>query len=199
METAAGRRGDAMAQAEARSGVFSGYASVFTQPDLAGDVVLVGAFSRTLARRPPAMVRMLWQHDPGQPLGRWLELREDGRGLFVRGALNLAVRRAAEIHALAMAGDIDGLSIGFRAVEATRDQRSGLRRLSQIDLWEISLVTFPMQPLARVQMAAQDAGAALAHAGDAGTERRMLASLSLMRAACGGAGLQPPPAGMRRR
>ena len=93
---------------------------------------------------------MLWQHDPAEPVGRWLSLREDASGLRVRGRLSLAVGRARELAALMREGAVDGLSIGFRAVEATRDRRTGLRRLLKVDLWEVSIVTFPMQPGARV-------------------------------------------------
>jgi uncharacterized protein len=93
---------------------------------------------------------MLWQHDPAQPIGRWLAIREDARGLLVRGRLNLAVERAREIHALLKEGAVDGLSIGFRVERARRERATGLRRLERLDLWEISLVTFPMLPGARV-------------------------------------------------
>lgn len=141
---------DALAAAAAPPGLICGYASLFDAPDMAGDVVLRGAFAASLARRRPGAVRMLWQHDPGQPVGRWLDIREDARGLFVRGQLNLGVRRAAELYALVRQGALDGLSIGFRAAEASRDAVSGMRRLRRIDLWEISLVTFPMQPGARL-------------------------------------------------
>jgi HK97 family phage prohead protease len=131
------------------AGMFEGYASLFGVADLGGDLVLPGAFSASLARRGAGGVRMLWQHDPAQPIGRWTAIVEDGRGLRVRGQLNLAVARAREIHALMKEGAVDGLSIGFRVERARRD-RAGVRRLERLDLWEISLVTFPMLPGARV-------------------------------------------------
>lgn len=133
-----------------KPGAFEGYASLFGIADLGRDVVLPGAFAETLARRGPAGIRMLWQHDPAEPVGRWTRLREDGRGLRVEGQLNLAVARARELSALMAEGAVDGLSIGFRVVEAARDRRSGLRRLIRLDLWEISIVTFPMLPGARI-------------------------------------------------
>ena len=133
-------------------GAFEGYASLFGVPDLGRDVVAPGAFRDSLARRGAGGVRMLWQHDPGEPVGRWLSLVEDRRGLRVRGRLSLGVARAREIAALIGEGAIDGLSIGFRVVEATRDRGSGLRRLLRVDLWEISVVTFPMQPGATVTL-----------------------------------------------
>ncbi len=130
-------------------GTFEGYASLFDVADLGKDVVSAGAFSASLARRGVGGVRMLWQHDPAEPIGRWLAIAEDARGLRVRGELNLAVGRAREIHALMRGGAIDGLSIGFR-VERARTDRAGLRRLERLDLWEISVVTFPMMPGARI-------------------------------------------------
>jgi HK97 family phage prohead protease len=142
-------------------GTFEGYASLFGVADLGRDIVMPGAFTGSLARRGAGGIRMLWQHDPAEPLGRWLSLTEDHRGLHVRGQLNLAVRRAREVAAMMKDGSVDGLSIGFRVVEA-RPER-GLRRLVKVDLWEISIVTFPMLPGARVgavkRHAAPDAGA----------------------------------------
>lgn len=131
-------------------GAFEGYASLFRVADLGKDVVEPGAFRECLARRGAGGIRMLWQHDPTEPIGRWLDLREDSRGLYVRGRLSLAVARARELHALMRDGAVDGLSIGFRSQRARTEPRSGLRRLEKVDLWEISLVTFPMLPQARV-------------------------------------------------
>lgn len=134
-----------------RDGVFEGYASLFRIPDLAKDVVEPGAFRDSLQRRGASGVKLLGQHDPAEPIGRWLNLEEDGRGLLVRGRLSLAVARAREIHALMRDGAIDGLSIGFRAERSRREPRSGIRRLERVDLWEISIVTFPMLPQARIR------------------------------------------------
>lgn len=131
-------------------GTFSGYASVFGRTDLARDVVEAGAFARSLARRGAGGVRMLYQHDPNQPIGTWLDLREDARGLFVRGRLTRGVGRAAEVLELMRSGALDGLSIGFRTVKAKRDAKAGVRRIVEADLWEISVVTFPMLPEARI-------------------------------------------------
>lgn len=143
-------------------GHFTGYASLFGVPDLGRDVVLPGAFAASLAQRRAAGVRMLWQHDPAEPIGRWLSLREDGRGLRVEGRLNRAVQRAREVEALMREGGLDGLSIGFRTLRASPDG-AGRRRLIALDLWEISLVTFPLQPGARIGAAAPNlAGRGLA-------------------------------------
>lgn len=131
-------------------GAFEGYASLFGVVDLGRDVVLPGAFRETLDLRPPRSVKLLWQHDPSHPLGVWHDIREDGRGLKVRGQLNLAVAKAREIHALMRSGAVDGLSIGFRTEKFRKDAATGVRKLEKLDLWEISIVTFPMLPGARV-------------------------------------------------
>ena len=131
-------------------GTFEGYASLFGIEDLARDVVLPGAFAASLARRGTAGIRLLFQHDPSEPIGVWLDIAEDERGLFVRGRLMPEIARAREVLALVRAGAVDGLSIGFRIVRGLRDRTTGLRRLEEIDLWEISVVTFPMQPAARI-------------------------------------------------
>ncbi len=132
------------------AGAFEGYASLFGAEDLGRDLVQRGAFRASLAKRGASQVRMLFQHDPADPIGSWEDIREDERGLYVRGRLTLEVARAREVHALMKAGALDGLSIGFHTVKAVRDAKTGLRHLKEIDLWEISIVTFPMQPGARV-------------------------------------------------
>ncbi len=134
----------------ATDGAFEGYASLFDRADLGNDIVLAGAFRDSLQRRGAAGIRMLFQHDPAQPIGVWETLREDAKGLFVRGRLLPDVARAREVLALMRAGAIDGLSIGFKAVRARRDRARGLRLIETIDLWEISVVTFPMLPEARI-------------------------------------------------
>ena len=131
-------------------GSFSGYASLFGEVDLAKDRIERGAFAASLAERGAAGVRMLYQHDPAEPIGSWKIIREDARGLYVEGLLSPGVARAREVHALMKTGALDGLSIGFRTVRAKRDPATGVRRILEADLWEISVVTFPMLPSARV-------------------------------------------------
>ena len=131
-------------------GAFEGYASLFYKEDMGRDVVLPGAFRDSLAKRGASGVRMLFQHDPNQPIGTWLELREDARGLYCRGRITPDAARAREVLALMRARAIDGLSIGFKTVRARRDPTRGIRRLEKIDLWEISIVTFPLLPEARI-------------------------------------------------
>ncbi len=138
-------------KALAREGIIEGYASVFDRIDGGHDIVLRGAFARTLAERDPAAIKLLWQHDPKQPVGVIEDLREDARGLHVRARLLLELKRAREALALIEAGALDGLSIGYRAVHAHHDAATGVRVIEEIDLWEISLVTFPMQPAARIR------------------------------------------------
>lgn len=132
------------------AGVIAGYASLFGRVDLGGDVVAPGAFAMSLARRGAGGIRMLFQHDPAEPIGTWQVVREDGRGLYVRGRLALGVARAREVWALLAQGAVDGLSIGFKTERVRRDPRAGVRRLERLDLWEVSVVTFPMLPEARV-------------------------------------------------
>ena len=132
------------------AGVFEGYASMFGAIDLGGDVVERGAFRDTLDKRGAAGVKMLWQHNQSEPIGTWLSMTEDSRGLRVRGKLDLAVARAREALALLKSGALDGLSIGFRTEKSAKNPSTGVRLLQKIDLWEISLVTFPMAPRARV-------------------------------------------------
>ena len=132
-------------------GGFSGYASLFGKVDLGKDVAEPGAFANSLRLRGTSGIRMLFQHDANEPIGTWTEIREDARGLFVRGRLASGVRRAREVRSLMRGGALDGLSIGFRTVRARRDPASGVRRIIEADLWEISVVTFPMLPDARVE------------------------------------------------
>jgi HK97 family phage prohead protease len=129
----------------------AGYASVFGVRDQGGDVVAPGAYAASLAalRTAGRRVKMLWQHDPAQPIGVWDEVREDGRGLHVKGRLLVDVARGREAVTLIGAGAIDGLSIGYRVKRAERGP-DGVRRLLELELWEVSLVTFPMLPEARV-------------------------------------------------
>jgi HK97 family phage prohead protease len=131
-------------------GTFTGYASLFGQADLGRDMVLPGAFAASLRRRGPGGVKMLFQHDPNQPIGVWLEIREDAEGLYVKGQLTTEVARAREVLSLMRAGALDGLSIGYRTVRGRTDAKTGIRSLIEVDLWEISVVTFPLLPEARV-------------------------------------------------
>lgn len=131
-------------------GVFHGYASIFGEVDLGRDAVAAGAFARSLATKTAQGIRMLFQHNPDEPIGHWHNIREDGLGLRVQGQLSLDVAKAREVHALLKSGALDGLSIGFKTVRAKTDPSSGVRTILEADLWEISVVTFPMLPVARI-------------------------------------------------
>ena len=128
----------------------SGYASLFWTRDLNDDVTAAGAFADSLARTGAAGVRMLCQHDGDHPVGIWDEVVEDGCGLFVRGRILEITPQARMCAALVRAGAMDGLSIGFRALKARPDESGRLRVLTEVALWEVSVVTFPMLPGARI-------------------------------------------------
>ena len=129
----------------------SGYASLFGRADQSGDVVEQGAYGLSLGKSVAKgnSIKMLWQHDPAQPIGVWDEVREDTKGLWVKGRILTDVARGKEAAALVGAGAIDGLSIGYRTVKSRKNDAGG-RLLSELELWEVSLVTFPMLPDARV-------------------------------------------------
>jgi len=131
-------------------GEFSGYASLFGKTDLGNDKVAKGAFSKSVRARKPAGIRMLFQHNPDKPIGVWEEIVEDEKGLFVRGRITKDVANGAEVLSLMRSGAIDGLSIGLKTKRSRRDKKSGTREILEADLWEISVVTFPMLPDARV-------------------------------------------------
>lgn len=131
-------------------GIFEGLASTFGNRDMMGDLVEPGAFRGALAR--PTAIKMLWQHDARAPIGVWEGLRETAAGLEVKGRLVLEVQQAREALALLKAGAVDALSIGFSVQRggAEFDRERSLRRIKAVDLWEISVVTFPANPKARV-------------------------------------------------
>lgn len=129
----------------------AGYASLFNRTDGGGDVVAKGAFRNALGRKGAAGIRMLWQHDPSRPIGIWDRVEEDQLGLHVAGRLLTGLDLGREAALLITAGALDGLSIGFRAVRAQKMAGGSLRRLAEIDLWEVSLVTFPLLDAARLK------------------------------------------------
>lgn len=165
-------------------GRFCGYASLFGRMDLSGDVVMPGAFTRTLRLRGAGGIRMLLEHDPKAPIGVWLAMDEDRRGLWVEGRLTPSAD-AAKAGALMRNGSLDGLSIGFRTVGADEDRRMRVRRLTEIDLWEVSVVRSPMLPEARARAAgasrAEAGGIAPGAAVDAGLLARMRRETAILR------------------
>lgn len=143
-------------KSQENDGHFTGYASVFGVVDHHGDQVMPGAFSKTLAKingkngKKTNFPKMLWHHDSRYPIGVWHEIREDKHGLFVHGQLLLDLQQGRETYALMQAGVLDGLSIGFRPVKSRRHQSIKGRILEEIDLHEISLVTFASNPEAKI-------------------------------------------------
>lgn len=130
---------------------FEGHGSVFGNVDLGGDVVLPGAFKRTLASHKKAgtMPAMFWMHQPDQVPGAWSDMGEDSKGLYVKGEL-ADTQLGNEIHTLLKMKAVRGLSIGYRTVESEYD-KDGNRLLKELDLWEVSPVSLAMNPLAKVE------------------------------------------------
>ena len=140
-------------KSDEEEGTFTGYASIFGNKDLGGDVVEQGAFVRSLRNRKAKKVKMLWQHKTDMPIGVYDRISEDGDGLKVSGRLALGTQGGRDAYELLKMGAIDGLSIGYKADPAKQyyDDRRRKRHLKEVDLMEISLVTFPMNPKATIQ------------------------------------------------
>ena len=127
-------------------GQFEGYASVFNNVDRHGDVVMPGAFRKTISENPG--VPILWQHDQSKPIGVTMAIREDNNGLLVKGELNLDTQLGREAYSLLKQGALKGLSIGYQVI---KDDLAGrVRQLKEVRLMEYSLVTFPANELAQV-------------------------------------------------
>jgi uncharacterized protein len=134
-------------------GLFEGYGSVFGNKDLGNDVIEKGAFAKSIKRRTNKGVKLLYQHKSDMPIGVFDEIREDDHGLVVKGRLALKTQAGAEAYELLKMGALDGLSIGFRVnpSEVSYDKRNNKRIIKEVDLMEVSLVTFPMNPQATVR------------------------------------------------
>lgn len=133
----------------ADSGSFEGYASVFNSVDDLGDTVLPGAYADTLKSRTRP-VRMYFNHDSSMPIGKWLDLEEDGHGLKVRGQLTPGHSLASDVKALLAHRAVDGLSIGYRIPPGGSAKEGKIRQLKRIDLFEVSVVTTPAERGARI-------------------------------------------------
>lgn len=133
------------------AGEFTGYASCYGGVDSYGDTITANAYAASLERHKTAGTRpaLLFSHDPAQPLGSWLDMREDSRGLLVRGKLTLAVDRAREAHALMKDGAL-GLSIGYSVIDSEPGPKPGTRILKAVELFEVSLVALPADPNAKI-------------------------------------------------
>jgi len=133
-------------------GVFCGYASLFNTVDLGRDSVAKGAFAKCLKRVKPLSIKLLYQHNPAEPIGIWERIYEDHKGLYVQGRLLPDISRGRDVLSLMRKGALDGLSIGFKTLRSRPIKKGAVRLILELDLYEISVVTFPMHPDARVQM-----------------------------------------------
>lgn len=133
-------------------GTVEGYGSVFGVKDSYDDVIASGAFMKSLSEHKSAgtMPAMLWQHHPSEPIGVWSEMVEDSKGLKIKGRLALDTVRGKEAHALLKMGALNGLSIGFVSKAWQYDKETDIRTLTEVDLWEVSLVTFPANGKSRI-------------------------------------------------
>lgn len=136
----------------AEDGTVEGYGSVFDVQDSYADVIEKGAFAKSISTHKSAksMPAMLWQHDSSQPIGVWTSMSEDDNGLRISGRLAMDTVKGKEAHALLKMGALNGLSIGFMTKQFRYDQETEIRTLTEVDLWEVSLVTFPANTQARV-------------------------------------------------
>ncbi|CAM4078711.1 HK97 family phage prohead protease [Bordetella tumbae] len=135
-------------------GTFIGYGSVFGNLDGGDDIVERGAFGASIERLKSMgrVTPMLWQHKTDEPIGHWAELEEDDHGLKGNGELWIDDAPYARIaHRGMKTRSITGLSIGYGVIRETYDSKSGISLLHELDLYEISPVTFPMNDLARVE------------------------------------------------
>jgi len=137
------------------AGVIEGYGSTFGgEPDSYGDVILPGAFAESLVRhkRQGTMPLMLWGHNAGDlPIGNWTDMAEDGKGLWVKGQIDLDDPVGQRVHRAMKRKSVRGLSIGYEVIESREDEkRRGVRLLEKLELWEISPVNFPANRRATV-------------------------------------------------
>lgn len=135
------------------TGIVEGYGSIFDNVDAYSEIVVKGAFNESLKahKSKKTMPAMLWQHNPDWPIGKWIDISEDDRGLKVSGKLNMKTSRGIDAFEHISAGDITGMSIGYRTEKYEVDEEEKIVTLKEIDLWEISLVTFPANELARIE------------------------------------------------
>lgn len=132
-----------------KTGEFSGYASVFGNVDDGGDIVEKGAFAKTIVE-DFSRIKILSQHDQCElPIGKPLELREDEKGLFIRGKIS-DTQKGRDIQTLLKDGVLNELSIGYDAVDYVIDESTHIRHLKQIKLWEVSIVTWAMNDQATI-------------------------------------------------
>jgi hypothetical protein len=141
-------------KASGEKGIFTGYGSIFGNEDQGSDIMQKGAFTKSLTKRPAQKVKLLYQHKTDEPIGIFEDMYEDAKGLFVKGKLAMGTQKGREAYELLKMGALDGMSIGFRAdpeKQGYNENKRGVRTLKEVDLMEISLVTFPMNESALIE------------------------------------------------
>ena len=141
-------------KATGEKGIFTGYGSIFGNEDQGSDIMQKGAFTKSLENRPAGKVKLLYQHKTDEPIGIFEDMYEDSKGLFVKGKLAMGTQKGREAYELLKMGALDGMSIGFRAdpeKQGYNESKRGTRTLKEVDLMEISLVTFPMNESALIE------------------------------------------------
>ena len=141
-------------KANGEKGTFTGYGSIFGNEDQGSDIMQKGAFTKSLENRPARKVKLLYQHKTDEPIGVFEDMYEDEKGLFVKGKLAMGTQKGREAYELLKMGALDGMSIGFRAdpeKQGYNESKRGTRTLKEVDLMEISLVTFPMNESALIE------------------------------------------------
>lgn len=135
------------------NGTFEGYGACFNNIDGHGEIIAAGSFSQSLQnhRQKGTWPAMLWQHRPDEPIGVYTDMAEDSKGLHVTGHLAMKTAKGAEAFEFLKIRAVSGLSIGFRTKAESRDTKTGGRIITEVDLFECSLVTFPANDSARVQ------------------------------------------------
>ncbi len=139
-------------KAAGEDGTVEGYGSVFGVRDAYDDIIAPGAFMKSLEEHKAAgtLPAMLWQHDSSEPVGVWTEMVEDEKGLRLKGQIAIETTRGKDARALLKMGALNGLSIGFMSKQWTYDRDTDVRTLTEVDLWEVSLVTFPANRSSRI-------------------------------------------------
>ena len=137
---------------EDEKGYFSGYGSIFGNKDLGNDVMVEGAFAKSIASKGAKGVKLLYQHKADEPIGVFEEIIEDPKGLKVKGRLAMGTQRGREVYELMKMGALDSMSIGYKLSPEDYKYSDKLKKrtITNLDLMEVSMVTFPMNPKAKI-------------------------------------------------
>lgn len=130
-------------------GVFEGYASIFGNIDSYRDIVVKGAFNRTINNNKKR-IKILWQHDMREPIGKPVEMHEDEKGLYMKAKLCMGTPAGQKCFELMKEGIINELSIGYDSVIEEYDKMNRVRYLKEVKLYEVSAVTFAANDMAKV-------------------------------------------------